>query len=53
MNFWSYFCGFFEARDLFVIIFGFWTDLEKFVDHGLILENPRGECKIGKIRTAR
>jgi hypothetical protein len=31
-----------EARDLFVIIFGFWTDLEKFVDCGLILENPRG-----------
>ena len=31
-----------EARDLFVIIFGFRTDLEKFLDHGLILENPRG-----------
>jgi hypothetical protein len=31
-----------EARDLFVIIFGFRTDLEKFVDHGLILENLRG-----------
>jgi hypothetical protein len=31
-----------EARDLFVIIFGFRTDLEKFVDRGLILENPRG-----------
>jgi hypothetical protein len=31
-----------EARDLFVIIFGFRTDLENFVDRGLILENPRG-----------
>ncbi len=31
-----------EARDLFVIIFEFRTDLEKFVDRGLILENPRG-----------
>ncbi len=31
-----------EARDLFVIIFRFWTDLEKFVDRGLILENLRG-----------
>jgi hypothetical protein len=31
-----------EARDLFVIIFGFRTDLEKFVYHRLILENPRG-----------
>jgi hypothetical protein len=31
-----------EARDLFVIIFGFRTNLEKFVDHELILENPRG-----------
>jgi hypothetical protein len=31
-----------EARDLFVIIFRFRTDLEKFVDCELILENPRG-----------
>jgi hypothetical protein len=31
-----------EDRDLFVIIFGFRTDLEKFVDCGLILENSRG-----------
>jgi hypothetical protein len=23
LKFWSYFCGFSEARDLFVIIFGF------------------------------
>jgi hypothetical protein len=44
MNFWNFgaiFVDFSEARDLFVIIFRFRTDLEKFVDHRLILENPR------------
>jgi hypothetical protein len=29
LKFWSYFMDFSEARDLFVIIFGFQTDLEK------------------------
>jgi hypothetical protein len=44
MNFWNFgaiFVDFSEARDLFVVIFGFRTDLEKIVDRGLILENPR------------
>jgi hypothetical protein len=45
MNFLSFgaiFVDFSEARDLFEIIFRFRTDLEKCVDRGLILENPRG-----------
>jgi hypothetical protein len=29
LKFWIYFCGFFEARDLFVNIFGFWGLTEK------------------------
>jgi hypothetical protein len=45
MNFSSFgaiFVDFSEARDLFVIISGFRTDLEKIVDRGSILENLRG-----------
>jgi hypothetical protein len=33
-----------EARDLFVNIFRILDRTEKFVDRGLILENPRGLC---------
>jgi hypothetical protein len=29
LKFWSYFCGFSEARDLFVNIFRFWGLTEK------------------------
>ena len=29
LKFWSYFCGFFEARDLLVIIFGFRAELKR------------------------
>jgi hypothetical protein len=42
LKFWSYFCGFSEARDLFVNIFRISDRTEKFVDRGLISENPRG-----------
>jgi hypothetical protein len=45
MNFWNFgaiFVDFSEARDLFVIIFGFRTDLEKFVDRGLITKKHKG-----------
>jgi hypothetical protein len=41
-RFGAIFVDFSEARDLFVIIFEFRTDLEKIVDRGLILENLRG-----------
>jgi hypothetical protein len=34
--------NFFEAMDLFVNIFRISDQTEKFVDRGLILENPRG-----------
>jgi hypothetical protein len=42
LKFRSYFCGFSEARDLFVNIFQILDLTAKIVDHGLILENPRG-----------
>jgi hypothetical protein len=41
LMFWSYFVDFSEARDLFVIIFGFWTDLEKLWTAGQFW-NTRG-----------
>jgi hypothetical protein len=41
LKFWSYFWDFSEARDLFVNIFRISDRTEKFVDRGLISENPR------------
>jgi hypothetical protein len=41
LKFWSYFCGFSEARDLFVNIFEILDLTAKIVDHALISENPR------------
>jgi hypothetical protein len=42
-----------EARDLFVIIFGFRTDLRKICGPRVEFGKPEGsECKMGKIRTA-
>jgi hypothetical protein len=42
LKFWSYFVDFSEARNLFVNIFRISDRTEKFVDRGLISENPRG-----------
>jgi hypothetical protein len=42
LKFWSYFCGFSEARDLFVIIFQILGPNYKIMDRGLILEKLRG-----------
>jgi hypothetical protein len=42
LKFWSYFCGFSEARDLFINIFRILDLTAKIVDRGLISENPRG-----------
>jgi hypothetical protein len=42
LKFWSYFCGFSEARDLFVNIFQILDRTKKIMDRGLISENPRG-----------
>jgi hypothetical protein len=42
LKFWSYFCGFFEARDLFVIIFQIPGSDCKFLYCGLILEKQWG-----------
>jgi hypothetical protein len=42
LNFGAIFVDFSEARDLFVNIFRISDRTEKFVDRGLILENPRG-----------
>jgi hypothetical protein len=42
LKFWSYFCGFSEARDLFGIIFQILGPNCKIMDHGLILEKLRG-----------
>jgi hypothetical protein len=41
LKFWSYFVDFSEARNLFVNIFRISDRTEKFVDRGLISENPR------------
>jgi hypothetical protein len=49
LKFWSYFVDFSEARDLFVNIFRISDLTAKFVDCGLILENPRGlSAKLAK-----
>jgi hypothetical protein len=42
LKFFSYFCGFSEARDLFGIIFQIPGSDCKFLDCGLILEKMRG-----------
>jgi hypothetical protein len=42
LKFWSYFCGFSEARDLFINIFRISDLTAKIVDHRLISEKPRG-----------
>jgi hypothetical protein len=42
LNFWSYFCGFFEARDLFGNIFQIPKPNCKIMDCGLISKKPRG-----------
>jgi hypothetical protein len=42
LKFWSYFCGFSEARDLFGIIFQIPGPNYKFLDCGLISKKPRG-----------
>jgi hypothetical protein len=42
LKFWSYFCGFSKARDLFVNIFQILGPNCKFLDCGLILEKLRG-----------
>jgi hypothetical protein len=42
LKFWSYFCGFFEARDLFVNIFQISGPNYKITDGGLISEKQRG-----------
>jgi hypothetical protein len=42
LKFWSYFCGFSKARDLFVNIFQILGPNCKFLDSRLILEKPRG-----------
>jgi hypothetical protein len=42
LKFWSYFCGFSEARDLFVNIFQILGPNCKFLDCGFILEKQRG-----------
>jgi hypothetical protein len=42
LKFWSYFCGFFEASDLFVNIFQILDLTAKIVDRGLISENLIG-----------
>jgi hypothetical protein len=42
LMFWSYFCGFCEARDLFVNTFQILGPNCKFLDCGLISEKQRG-----------
>jgi hypothetical protein len=42
LKFWSCFCGFSEARDLFINIFQIPGPNCKIMDCGLILEKPRG-----------
>jgi hypothetical protein len=42
LKFWSYFCGFSEAMDLFVIIFQILGPNRKFLDCGLISKKHRG-----------
>jgi hypothetical protein len=42
LKFWSYFCGFFEARDLFVIVLQIPGPNCKIMDYGLISKKPRG-----------
>jgi hypothetical protein len=42
LKFWSYFCGFSEARHLSVNIFQILGPNCKFLDCRLILEKPRG-----------
>jgi hypothetical protein len=42
LKFWSHFCGFSEARDLFVIIFQIARPNCKIMDCGLISKKPRG-----------
>jgi hypothetical protein len=41
LKFWSYFCGFSEARDLFRIIFQIPRSDCKFLDYGLITKKHR------------
>jgi hypothetical protein len=52
MKFWNFgaiLVDFSEARDLFVNIFRISDRTRKIVDHGLILENPRGlSAKLAK-----
>jgi hypothetical protein len=49
LNFGAIFVDFSEARDLFVNIFQISDRTGKIVDHGLILENPRGlSAKLAK-----
>jgi hypothetical protein len=42
LKFWSYFCGFSEAMDLFVNIFQILGPNCKILNYGLILKKPRG-----------
>ena len=42
LEFWSYFCGFSEARDLFGIIFQIPGSDRNFLDCGLITKKHRG-----------